>query len=250
MMVLRRRKKVTPLSLVGNKLTVDLDSDHVQLGAGSRVSAWTDQSDRGNTVAQGTFANQPTRVLNDLDGHGAVNFVTASNQFMSRELGTFTGLAAGDKPRFYVAMTWAANNLNRCAVELSDTNGFNRGWQLAAASDASLNNGWQIGPVGSSSCSLTPAPLTPKLYDSRLIADRPRLSVNNGQSFVDGNLVIAGGFRNTLTKLVIGRLADNVNYSLSGKIYRFLIVNPEPTSAEHDALIAFFKSTYPSLGLP
>ncbi|NOS94700.1 MAG: hypothetical protein HOP30_22545, partial [Cyclobacteriaceae bacterium] len=40
----------------------------------TNVSVWADQSGLGNNFSQGTFANQPALVTNDINGHATINF--------------------------------------------------------------------------------------------------------------------------------------------------------------------------------
>lgn len=237
---------VTPSSILGGKLKLDLDADRVQLGIGTRVTTWPDQSTSDNAPSQATMAAQPTQVQSVLDGHAALRFT--GSHWLRRAAGAFAGFAAGDAPRMYVVAS-AADQCVTCSIGTSAVanngmyiNRYNTNWATLAAV-GSANYAWSSAPAVTNGAMA--------LIDGRINAGNTVTVAINGtdRGTVAGSAAPAG-LRAAVDRLYVGTLEDEVSQRLTGDIVRIVIANPAPSSPEHDSLLAFFKQSYPSLGIP
>jgi hypothetical protein len=237
----------TPQTILGTKLKLDLNSDvGIILGTGTRVSTWVDSSGSGNSCAQGTLATQPTRVLNVLDGHAAIRH--SGVQYL--EGLSFSGVAAGDKPRLYSVASWlGSGSFTGAILVLAGSATVNSGTYLthyALTINAVANRSGSARVAQASS--LTGQSSVPALFDGRNDSTDVVIRVNEVDLVSVG--ATSAGLTSTIDRYYVGVLEDKATQLLTGQTFRNLVVNPAPTAGEHADLIRYFKLAYPSLGLP
>ena len=235
-------------SIGGASNILDLNADVVTLTSG-KVSAWPDQSGRGNTVLQGAALKRPAQLLADYDGHAALSFTGSDQTHLGLGSG-FTGIAAGDKPRWYLVGSFANFGGNRWMFEITDfgTGTYNRCFLFLHTSGA-VRSRHMLGGGATMSDSTAGANSTAvKLYDGQVLGDASVLSVNGVANAAGA--VAAGGLVRAPTGMTVGIGPDLAGTGpLDGKIHRIAVFNPAPDAAMHARIMAYFARTYPSLGL-
>jgi hypothetical protein len=235
---------VTPLTILGVKLLVDLDASVGITITGAGVSLWADQSGNDHSPIQGTDAARPVVEADYLDGSPAVHFV--SNDSLSLING-FSGIASGDMPSMFVICGFedaGGDTSSGTVVELSDNSDVNRVCNLIHVT-GDVRTRYQLGatPTQSEALYNDSAVTTPKLYETRVTADAAELLID-GVSVATGGAA-AGGVLRVADDMIVGTGFN----ALEGYIVRILIVNPAPSAGERTALYEYFAETYPSLGL-
>jgi hypothetical protein len=101
------------------------------VAAGSAVTAWNDLSGRNNHAVQATGANQPTLVLNALNGKSVVDF--NGTQWLDTASGTDFGIGAGDVKVFSVSKNTVPKGYSSIYGNRdSNRNGFYDAWSNGA----------------------------------------------------------------------------------------------------------------------
>lgn len=112
------------------------------ISIGTGVSAWADQSGAGNSVTQGTGANQPAFIANGLNGKPVVRFTAASSHFLAKASTNLFG--AGN---FSILMTWKWSAAATRQVAFGNTDTVNGGALLGTSEAAGVKR--TIGYVAS-----------------------------------------------------------------------------------------------------
>ncbi len=234
-----------PRGILGSDLILDLDSD-LGITQSSGVSAWEDQSGRGNNVSQNTSGNRLAYATNVTDGHAAVRG-TGVNDYLT---GAMAGMGAGSRPTVWVVAALPAS-AQSCWVETSDVTGSgNRGLLMYRDN---LRPSWAVrtgavpgftvidtGGYTPTSISLFRGTLTPgeriELYENEMFRSSNTLGTKTG------------GLTSEQTQVSVGLLYAGV-YPLYADLFRLIISKGAPTQAQVDAMAVYLDARYPSCGL-
>jgi hypothetical protein len=239
----------TPKTILGSKLVIDLNSDLGITGIGGSMK-WADQGPLANDVVQATTANQPALVLNVLNGHAALRMTTAVRQFLART-GSFAGISPGDFPRYYVIGSFTSiGGGGLFELGAGSGNAVAFPYPVSGLIRSTYANGNVANQFRTAALQYTDAlPVVAALWDLQAngvagVSGVATFSKNNVlQATTTGQSTFFTDLLNTI--VVCSRYLTNSD----GDMFRLVIVNPAPTVAEHNALIAYFRSIYPSLNV-
>lgn len=216
-----------------------LKADMGVLTSGSNVTDWIDMSNNGQSPSQATSGNRPTLVTNAINSKPAVNFSSASNQFMQFPPGfssfNGTGIFMVLKP------TTLANN--SFPFDLGNgffNNNLSFSWSSTGAITYLVRNG------GSQSSLTANSALTAGTYKTVSIVEAPGTLTS---MYVNGTLVT--GPTATLAIANVLRSANQLGRSnaivptyMNGQIAEMIIYNRETTAFERQAIDSYFFSKY------
>lgn len=234
----------TPAIILGSKRILELNSDlGVSIAVSPKVSSWADQGSLGNTVVQATSARQLTQVLSVLDGHAAIRS-DGVDDCLQRG-GSFTGLAAGDRPYIYCVYAQRSGGASYTdTIVCLDTDGVAGGAThlcllYHTTSSMSAYN-------GGNAANAVEGGLVARLVTARLEATGLALDINNTNVATGGT----PGLVPTPTWLTLASRIQTGSVNGATDYFRVVIANPTPTAAQHTRMIAYLKKEYPSIGLP
>ncbi len=227
-----------PATILGAGLVLDLNGDVGVTTVGGKVSAWVDQSPKGNSPSQPTAARRMTPSTTLLNGHVGLSGVLANNQYLVLATG-FTGIAVGDKPHAYVV---ADVTPTTCALfELSDSAANNRAFNLALTGN-SVSVTCVLGASVVRFSTLAAMSTGARRYEG-FTNTADQAETRGGDARVV-SAATAGGLAVAPTRLTVGVLADAASWGITGTIYRLLIANPAPTALQHGLITSYLRATY------
>ncbi len=226
--------------ILGSKLILDLNSD---FNGSVSAGQWNDTSGRGNHVVQASAGLRPTVVASVMDGHASVRF-DGVDDVMSRSA-TFSGTPATGSRMFGYCVfdpRWGSTAYDSAmwALSTDGTEGINSNIDTYVHSTVFMrcSNGVLI------SGGADPAVLAPRLFTSRYDSPNCQIDVNGTML---ASAVSSGIPHGGATYLRVGARWDDIYY-LSADYFR-LIFAVNPSAAQHTAVMAYLRLTYPTLGL-
>lgn len=243
-------KVATPLSILGSKLKVWFSPDSIQLGIGSKISAWNDLSGNGNHVAQGAFSNQPTKVAAVLDGFAGARFSAnggaPNGTWLSKSSG-LVGFAAGDSPQLFIVTKITGIAGDYVWMMPSAPTGYGQ-WQLDQDNVTYFDTLWNGASFTRTSYTQTDKNLYRFL---RIYVDE----ANNQRIERNGTLIAnrANSARllpEPCVGLVLGSASTAVSFQpMTGDIIEAAAINNSPSAGELADLMTYFRTRYPSLAI-